>query len=209
MTVDSYVSLLSTLEVNSHAEYHLAYDCRQAYNLINKLEVTGIVPDVAFFDVNLPPYPERNINSGIDAARLLKKAFPLCKVVIISMHNEPVWVNRIFKSINPEGFVAKSEINYKIFPEAYTLIVNGGYYFSPSITESQRFFIQKNINWDEYDSQILLLISEGKKTINLPDYIALSLSTIEKRKANMKKQLVFENGSDKELIEVAKKLGLL
>ena len=54
-----------------------------------------------------------------------------------------------------------------------------------------------------------LIPGEGKKTINLPNYIPFSLSAIEKRKASMKKQLIFDIGNDLELIEAAKKLGFI
>jgi hypothetical protein len=53
------------------------------------------------------------------------------------------------------------------------------------------------------------LIAQGIKTINLPNFIPLSLSSIEKRKANIKKQLILNSGSDKELIDIAKKLGFI
>ncbi|HEX8269821.1 MAG TPA: response regulator transcription factor [Flavobacterium sp.] len=209
MTVDSYVALLSSMATNSDTVFHLAYDGENAYDLLKKMRKAGTNPDIAFLDVNLPPYPEKNIDSGVDIGTLIRKYFPTCKIVFITMHKEPVWVNRIFKSLNPEGFISKNEINYRTFPEVYQKILEGEFYYSASITESQRFFIQKNIDWDEYDSKILLLIAEGKKTVNLPEYIGLSLSTIEKRKANIKKQLIFEGGSDQELIEIAKKLGLV
>ena len=209
MTVESYVSLLNAAERNIDTSFHLAYNGKEAYELIMSLQTQQILPDVAFLDVNLPPYQDKNITSGIDLAMLLRSIFPACKLVIITMHKEPVWVNRIFKSINPEGFISKTEINFRTFPQAYEQILRGEFYYSESISESQRFFIRKNINWDEHDSKILLLLSEGKKTINLPDYMSLSLSSIEKRKANLKKQLIFDGGSDEDLISVAKKLGLL
>ena len=69
--------------------------------------------------------------------------------------------------------------------------------------------IQQNINWDEYDTKILQYIAEGYKTSQLTKLIPLSLSAIEKRKSNIKKQLLFEIGHDKELIEIAKSKGLL
>ena len=73
----------------------------------------------------------------------------------------------------------------------------------------QKVFVVKNIHWDEHDSKIVQLIAEGLKTKDLVNYIPLSLSTIEKRKANLKRQLIFEGGSDAELIERVKKMGLL
>ena len=69
--------------------------------------------------------------------------------------------------------------------------------------------IQKNINWDENDTKMLRLIAEGVKTKDLPNYIPLCLSAIEKRKASIKKQLIRDSGSTKELLDSAKNLGLI
>mgnify|MGYP000491052400 FL=1 len=124
------------------------------------------------------------------------------------MHNEPVWVNRIIKTLNPQGFISKNDINYKSFLPIMESITKKDAYYSKTIMEAQKEFVIKNINWDEHDSKILQLIAEGIKTKNLPRYIPLSLSTIEKRKANLKKQLVFQGGSDADLIERVKKMGL-
>ena len=209
ITVDSYQSLLATIESNKQAKYLVAFTCEQAYNTItsNHLEKQPI--DFAFIDISLPPYKEKNMYSGIDTALHVKKQFPQCKIVIISMHKEPLWVNQIFKGLNPEGFIAKSDINYKRFPEIFQIIEKNEVYFSESIKLAQKILIQNNVNWDDYDSKILHYIAQGIKTINLPDYIPLSLSTIEKRKANLKKQLILTTGSDKELIDVARKLGFI
>ena len=54
-----------------------------------------------------------------------------------------------------------------------------------------------------------ILISQGIKTVNLPNYIPLSMSAIEKRKANIKGQLLMGKGNDSDLISIAKKLGLI
>jgi hypothetical protein len=125
------------------------------------------------------------------------------------MHKEPLCVNQIYKAINPEGFIAKSDINFKCFPDIFKSIDKNEVYFSQSIKVSQKIMIQNNINWDDYDSKILYYITQGIKTIHLPDYIPLSLSAIEKRKANIKKQLLLTSGSDKELIDAVKKMGFI
>ena len=38
------------------------------------------------------------------------------------MHKESLWVNQIIKELNPEGFIAKTDINYKCFPEIFKSI---------------------------------------------------------------------------------------
>jgi hypothetical protein len=73
----------------------------------------------------------------------------------------------------------------------------------------QKVFFIKNIHWDEHDSKMVQLIAVEIKTKDLVNYIPLSLSTIEKRKANLKGNSFFKGGSDAELIELVKKMGLL
>ena len=187
---------------------HLAYNCEQAYNTIIRLKASETQLDVAFIDVSLPKYEKMNLRSGDEIGSLVQRYFPDCSIIIISMHNEPVWVNRIIKTLNPQGFISKNDINYKSFLPIMESITKKDAYYSKTIMEAQKEFVIKNINWDEHDSKILQLIAEGIKTKNLPRYIPLSLSTIEKRKANLKKQLVFQGGSDADLIERVKKMGL-
>lgn len=209
MSVDSYKTLLSNIESNKKTNYLLGYNCEEAFNILHQTKLEKETIHFAFIDVNLPPFQEKKIFSGSDIAKIIREYFPDCKIIIISMHSEPIWVSQIFNSINPEGFIAKSDINYKSFPEAFESVENDGIYYSKSIKESRKAMIQTNINWDEIDSKILYLIAEGFKTKDLPNYIPLSLSAIEKRKASIKKQLILESGSNKELLDSAKSLGLI
>jgi DNA-binding NarL/FixJ family response regulator len=208
MSVDSYKTLLSSIESNKKANYLLGYSCEDAFNILHQTKHDNETIHFAFVDVNLPPFEEKKLFSGSDVAKLIRDYFPDCKIIIISMHNEPLWVSQIYNSINPEGFIAKSDIDYKSFPEAFQSVENDGIYYSKSIKDSRKAMIQTNINWDEIDSKILHLIAEGVKTKDLPNYIPLCLSAIEKRKASIKKQLILESGSNKELLDSAKSLGL-
>ena len=208
LIVDSYVTLLSAIESNKNTNFHLAYNCKQAYEKINVLKASDTPLDIAFIDVNLPPYDEMNLRSGDEIGSLVKQRFPDCSLVIISMHCDPVWVNRIAKTLNPLGFISKNDINYKSFPSIMEAIYKKENYYTATILEAQKEFIIKNIDWDEHDSKIIQLIADGIKTKDLTRYIPLSLSTIEKRKANLKKQLIFKGGTDAELIERVNNLGL-
>lgn len=209
MSVDGYKTLLSGIESNKKANYQLGYSCEEAFNLVHQTKHDNETIHFAFVDVNLPPFKEKKILSGCDVAKLIRDYFPNCKIIIISMHNEPVWVSQIYNSINPEGFISKSDIDYKSFPEVFKSVENNEIYYSKSNKQSRKIMIQRNLNWNENDSKMLRLISEGVKTKDLPNYILLSLSAIEKRKASIKRQLVLESGSNKDLLDSAKSLGLI
>ncbi|MFE3872161.1 response regulator [Flavobacterium sp. ZS1P70] len=210
MTVDSYINLLSENDFNENKPNFIkSYDCENAYNKIIYYSKQNINIDFALLDISLPPYNEFNINNGVDLALLIRKKFKNCKIVLLTMHSEPLKVDRIIKELKPEGFISKSDINFEIFPIICKKIIAGDIFYSKTIMESQRELFKKNINWDNHDNQILILISQGVKTVNLPNYIPLSMSAIEKRKANIKEQLLLGKGSDKDLIGKAKKLGLI
>ncbi|MFV8464780.1 response regulator [Flavobacterium sp. LB1P62] len=210
MTVDSYSNLLSDNQFQENIPNFIkSYNCQDAYNQIffHLKQNTNI--DLALLDISLPPCKELNIENGVNLASLLRKNFKNCKIILLTMHSEPLTVDKTIKEIDPEGFVSKSDINFELFPIICKKIMVGEIFRSPTILESQRELFKKNINWDKHDSQILILISQGVKTVNLPDYIPLSMSAIEKRKANIKEQLLMGKGSDRDLIDKAKKLGLL
>lgn len=208
LTVEVHKSILEN-SIHKNYNYLTATTAEQAYATLQDLSTNKENLKMAFFDVNLPPYKDKNIHSGEDLALLTRKLFPQCKIVIISMHTEPLWVNRIVKAINPEGFVAKSDVDAKLFAEICITIELGGFYYSDEVRKSNKIIIQQNVNWDQHDTKILHLIAEGVKTAHLTKWIPLSLSAIEKRKFNIKRQLIFENGSDKELAEKARSMGLL
>ncbi|MFV5690270.1 response regulator [Flavobacterium sp. ZT3R25] len=210
MTVDSYSNLLSDNQFQKNIPNFIkSYNCQDAYNQISFHLKQNTNIDLALLDISLPPCKELNIENGVNLASLLRKNYKNCKIILLTMHSEPLTVDKIIKEINPEGFVSKSDINFELFPIICKKIMVGEIFRSPTILESQRELFKKNINWDKHDSQILILISQGVKTVNLPDYIPLSMSAIEKRKANIKEQLLMGKGSDWDLIDKAKKLGLL
>lgn len=210
MTVESYVNLLSDECFEALDPLFLKrYNCETAYKKILLLEKQNVKIDFAILDVNLPPYPELNISNGIDLASVIRKTHPNCKILLLTMHSEAFIVDRIIKNISPDGFISKSEVTFESFPMICKKILLGEIIYSDEIIKSQKKMIKRNLDWDEYDTQILILLSQGVKTVSIPNHIPLSMSSIEKRKANIKSHLLLDKGGDTELINKARQLGLL
>ncbi|MGC4041380.1 MAG: response regulator [Flavobacterium sp.] len=208
MTVDSYVNLLSGAGINQN-HFIKSYSGQDAFNKINFCFAQNKAIDLALLDINIPACEEQKIFSGIDLAKFIRQKFPRCKLVFLTMRSEPILVDNILKDLSPEGFISKNDIDFEKFPVICRSIMDGEVFRSETIVNSQRELFKKNINWDVYDSQILMLIADGVKTINIPNFIPLSMSSVEKRKANIKAQLINGNGNDKDLVHAAKKLGLI
>ncbi|NBL64935.1 response regulator [Flavobacterium sp. NST-5] len=184
-----------------------ANNCKSGYDILVNPQVTNF--DVAFFDISMPPYPEKNILSGEDLAKLIKNLQPNCKVILLTMHTESLKINNIIKNINPNGLIIKNDLTFDELLLAFDKIIKGETYYSQTV---MKFVTQPKtigINVDELDLQILYHLSRGVKTKNLPLHTPLSLSAIEKRKLNLKDQFNIKGNDDEALIAEARTRGLI
>jgi DNA-binding NarL/FixJ family response regulator len=165
--------------------------------------------DVAFFDISMPEYAEKGIYSGEDLAALMKTQMPDCKIILLTMHTELLKINNIIKNINPSGLIIKNDLTFDELIFAFDKIINNESYYSQTVIKLVGQAQYNNIELDAFDKQILFHLSKGVKTKDLPQYIPLSLSAIEKRKLNIREILEVSGGSDIDLINEAKTKGVI
>lgn len=209
MNSDAYINLIRSKEEFNETIFHKGTDCHTANKLIKQAEITETPFDVALIDISIPEYREQKLLSGTDVAILIRNTFPDCIIIMLTMHNESLVLFNAYKQVNPEGFISKNDIDFEMFPEVFDRIVNIENYFSLSINNAIQQLLKKTLSWDEFDTQILLFLEKGIQTKDLPEYINLSLSTIEKRKAAIKTQIFIQKVTDKELITKCKQLNLI
>ncbi|MBF0694594.1 MAG: response regulator transcription factor [Flavobacterium sp.] len=204
--IEGYKNAINSYGDNTEFTITQANDCETAYNII----VGAQQPfDIAFFDISMPPYPEKNIFSGEDLALLVKQQMPDCRIILLTMHTELLKINTIVKTINPSGLIIKNDLTFDELLVAFDRIMKGQNYYSQTVVKfvSQAPF--DNLEIDPFDKQILFHLSKGTKTKDIPGYVPLSLSAVEKRKLNLKEKLEVKGGTDIELITEARNKGLL
>jgi DNA-binding NarL/FixJ family response regulator len=184
-----------------------ANDCKSAYDIITTSQNTPF--DIAFFDISMPAYEEKGIHSGEDLAMLIKEVMPNCKVILLTMHTELLKINSIIKIINPNGLIIKNDLTFDELLVAFDKILNNDRYYSQTVVRLISQSQQDNFDVDPFDKQILYHLSKGIKTKDIPSYVPLSLSAVEKRKLNLKEMLDVKGSSDVELITEAKNKGLI
>ena len=208
LTIDAYKNLLKQ-EFPEDTEFICAQNGDEVSQKISKMVLDNNILDLAIVDYNIPASEDNSIKNGTDVANLILNHFPKCKIVFLTMHNEPIIVQNLHLKFKPEGIISKNDIDFESFPLIIKDIMNGKFYRSTTMIESLKQLIIRNISFDEIDSQILLLLANKVKNKDLTDHINLSQSAIEKRKQKIKYQILGDKGSDKELIEVAKSFKLI
>lgn len=125
------------------------------------------------------------------------------------MYTELLKIRTIIDAINPLGLVIKNDLTFDELLFGFNKVINNETYYSQSIQKMLDQSEQETMEIDLFDKQILFHISKGTKTKDIPQYIPISLSAIEKRKVNLKKMLDIIDDTDIELVREAKNRGIL
>jgi DNA-binding NarL/FixJ family response regulator len=183
-----------------------AIDCKSGYEAVMNPPVKY---DLAFLDISMPDYPEKNIFTGEDIAKLLMQEIPDCKIALLTMHSESLKVQSIIDEINPLGLVIKNDLGFDSMILAVDTMIKGVKYYSDSVIKFLNNQQKEKVYVDVIDRQILLYLSKGINYDDIPLYITISSSSVRTRKENIKELLGISGCEDSELAAIAKDRGML
>jgi len=209
MLIDGYITVISNFVDNYDFNFIKAIDCESGYKAIEQNHKLNNKIDIAIFDISLPAYKEKNILCGGDLALYFKNKFNNSKTIMITHYNEGIIIDKILSKVYPDGFINKSDISFETFSEVFEIILGGEKFISKTINNSIKELNNKKFGFDSIDYEIISLLEKGIKTKDIPNYIPITLSAIEKRKAKIKFQILNYSCNDDELIRKVKDLNLL
>ena len=99
------------------------------------IEKSLINYDIAFFDITIPSYTEKGIESGVDLALLMRKKMPDCKIILLTMHSEKLKFKYFFDTVKPQGLIIKSDLSFEELLLAFDKVLNGGTYLSETVLQ--------------------------------------------------------------------------
>ncbi|MEN8185522.1 MAG: response regulator transcription factor [Bacteroidota bacterium] len=211
LIADTYQIALNKLKSendNIDFQVDIAVDSDSAVDKINCYTKKGKL-DIVILDLNLPESKDGKILSGEDIGKLIREQHPKAQIIVSTTHNDSFLMNTIFKSINPDGFLIKNDINLAELVKAINSILGDIPYYSKSVLRFVRSQVASEDKLDKQDRIILHEISNGAKMKELPDIVGLSIASIEKRKRRLKDIFGVLGDSDRELIQIAKEKGFI
>lgn len=201
-------TLMASKKDNQVLHIESAYDCDSARLLLQRAAREKAY-DMCFFDISLPMSADGQLVSGEDLAKLARELMPQVKIVILTMFEESFRIYNIIKEINPEGFLIKNDLTSSELAEAFQYILMSPPYYSSTVQNVLRKTETADIHLDDVNRKILYLLSRGYRTVTLTEHINLSMSSIEKRKKQLKELFFVEDGRDETLIKNAREKGFL
>jgi len=165
--------------------------------------------DIVFLAIQLPcTYKGRKL-SYHEIGDLIVKLFPGSKIFITTEINDNYIIMDILKKINPDGLITNINITQNLLIDAIIKVLNSQTYYDTNVIEALRKHVSNKCAIDEIDTDILLMLSKGIKMKDLPGFIPMSMSGIEKRKFRLREQLDVKSFDDKSLLKSAKDKGLI
>ncbi len=208
LIIEAYTNSIKLFEEKNH-KYSIYIDsascCDSSLNYLKNKTY-----DAVFLDVRIPSSTDRRFKSGEDIALFINKSFPETKTVMITGHYDPFTLGDILQKVNPFGLLLKGDVDQKVIVETLKSLINDSPYYSSSILKLLRKNLSSNIILDKKDKQLLMGISDGKRTSDLIKIMPLSKGGLEKRKRQLKSIFGLSIcDDDNELINSAKEKGFL
>lgn len=206
--VEGYKSILKYNDSGYDIGFTTAGDCQKAYEIITH---PGHVRafDIVFLDWSLPPYPQQQLYNGEDLGKLIRKYLPNTRIILLTSHCEAFLLYSIMRSCCPEALMVKSDFTAQELLAAFEEVMQGRTYQTVTVRENLKKVASKPDHLDNFNRQIISLLSQGVKTKNIPEYISLSQSAVEKRKATIKDYFGIDKGGDEEIVREAKRRGYI
>jgi DNA-binding NarL/FixJ family response regulator len=164
--------------------------------------------DVYIMDISMP------LLNGIEATRRLAKIAPRGKVIILSIHDSPLFVEKALKS-GARGYLLKESATEEII-NAIRDVHRGRFFLSPAISKYiVRGFLERPRNRGKQrtsnsltrrEQQVLQLISEGFCSKEIASDLNISLNTVRVHRRNIMQKLDMHKQAD--LIRYALKEGI-
>ncbi len=142
--------------------------------------------------------------TGFQILARVKKSFPKIKVMILSMHNDPEYMQRC-SLMGAEGYLTKDTDSHE-FLKALEQLRKGGTYFQNRATPLPKVRNKSEV-LSEREQEVLILLSNGFSSKQIGGELGISTRTVETHRLNIMKKLGTTNTA--ELISVAAKLNLI
>lgn len=163
--------------------FTLAGTASTGEELISALSRAETLPDICILDIEMPG------QGGVATLRILKERFPGLKVLILTMHEESFYVNRVIRE-GADGYLHKN-LNRDSFIESVSKIMNGGSFFVQGLDTAAPSPAQ-DANPDVLtprEKHILRLIALGKSNKEIAKELHISHRTVDTHRNNLMRKL--------------------
>jgi two-component system NarL family response regulator len=145
-------------------------------------QVCKLAPDVILMDLNMPEI------SGLNATEMILEKCPDTRILILSMHNSPEYINTAL-SHGAKGYVLKDVPTDEIKTAIETVMAGGQYLCTGAKTSLSPRIADGRESLTGREQTILLEVAQGKSNKDVAAGLNISVRTVETHRNNIKRKL--------------------
>jgi len=160
-------------------------------------EIRNEMPDLLIVDITLKD------SCGIELTREIRKLYPLIPVLVLSMHEEMVFADRVFNA-GARGYITKREATGRVI-DAIRRVLSGKIFISDNMIDH---FLDRSISGNpgpgsspvealsEREFEVFNLIGKGMTNRAIADMLSVSSKTISTYRERIKEKLNLQNNAE-------------
>jgi len=181
--------------IDPEPDLEICGEAEDAAGALRTIEESG--PDLAVVDISLKD------SSGIELIKDLKVRFPDLVVLVLSMHDESFYAERVLRA-GAKGYITKDEATEDVIL-AIRKLLDGGFYLSEKMSAKMLSkFVEGPSETGgmpierltDRELQVFELIGRGISTRNVAVKLHLSIKTVESHRENIKRKLKLDNATE-------------
>ena len=141
---------------------------------------------IIIMDISMPG------KGGIEATQQIKKRYPEIKIIILSMHDNPMMVSKAI-SAGANAYILKNEISDNLL-DALDKLIHGSSLVTPTVKFDSTNNILKLLNDREFE--IFISISNGEDLKKISKNLNISYKSVANYQTSIKKKLSIKNALD-------------
>jgi DNA-binding NarL/FixJ family response regulator len=155
-------------------------------------KATSLRPEVIVMDIAMP------LLNGLQATRQILKALPATKILILSAHSDPEYIQQVLK-VGAAGYLVKQSSG-DIVAQAIRELKKGKTFFTPSIAKRLKADYQqspdgkglqkrRSTELTTREAELLQLVAEGHVNKQIASELGISIKTVEKHRQHLMEKL--------------------
>jgi len=141
---------------------------------------------IIIMDISMPG------KGGIETTQQIKKRYPEIKIIILSMHDNPMMVSKAIDA-GANAYILKNEISDNLL-DALDKLIYGSNTVTPSVKFDNTSNILKLLNDKEFE--IFISISNGEDLKTISKNLNISYKSVANYQTSIKKKLSIKNALD-------------
>ena len=187
LLADDHTLLLEGYQKLLEQHFEIAGMVKNGRELVDAAVV--LRPDVVLLDISMPQL------NGLEATRQLRNLVPDCRIVIVTMHDDPEYIYEAFRAGASAYFLKQSAASELV--SAIESVLRGSIYITPLMTADGRQTVRRAAGGrgrlesvlSPRQREVLQLVAEGRTGKEIASLLQISVKTVEFHKSSIFRHL--------------------